>query len=64
MMDKYVKPIAKFLAAVVIPALALIVTFITGDEGFGDLTTTEWILVASAAITAFAVWAIPNTPVE
>jgi len=62
-MIEKIAPYAKFVVAVIIPTLALLLTFITGDEGFGDLTTAEWILVASAFFTAIGVFFVPNAEV-
>ena len=59
-----IKPYAKAVVAVAIPVVALLATFITGDEGFGDLTSGESILLASAFLVAIGVWAVPNKTAE
>ena len=62
-MIEKIKPYAKAIVAVAIPVVALLATFITGDEGFGDLTSGESILLGSAFLVSVAVWAVPNKSV-
>ena len=59
-----IKPYAKAIVAVLIPVVALLATFITGDEGIGDLTSGETILLGSALLVAIGVWAVPNKTAE
>ena len=62
-MIEKIAPYWKAVVAFVVPGLALLATFITGDEGFGSVTTTEWIAVAVAVLgTPLAVFAVANKP--
>ena len=59
-----IAPYWKAIVAFLVPGVAVLVTFITGDEGFADVTTAEWLLVAVALITPIAVYAKANVPTE
>lgn len=64
-MRVYAKAIVAFLTTL-LGQLALV---LSAGEGFTDVTTAEWITIASAVVVATAaVWGIPNAdagvPVE
>lgn len=64
MIDK-MAPVAKAIAAGLVAALGSLALFITGDEGFGDVTTGEWITAGVNVLAAYGiVWTVPNRPVE
>ena len=45
----------KAAAAVLIVVIAALTAVIVGDEGFADVTTAEWLVVAGAAVAEFVV---------
>ena len=66
-MSTWIEKIAPYWKAVVaflVPGLAVLVTFITGEEGFGAVTTNEWLLVVIALLTPIAVYSVRNKSVE
>jgi hypothetical protein len=63
-MIEKIKPYAKAVVAIAIPVVALGATFITGDEGWTDISTGETILLVSAFLVAVSVWAVPNKTTE
>ena len=50
-MNYYIKAIA----AVAVVILAALTSVIVGDEGFADVSTAEWLVVAGAALAEFIV---------
>jgi len=48
-MNYYIKAIA----AVLIVVVAALASVITGDDGFADVTTAQWLIVAGAALAEF-----------
>jgi hypothetical protein len=56
------KTLKAFYAAIV-AALGGLVTALTGNAGFSDLTAGQWVTIALAAIVAFGgVYGITNKP--
>jgi hypothetical protein len=45
----------KAFAAVLVVIIAALTAVIVGDEGFADVTTAEWLVVAGAALAEFIV---------
>lgn len=45
----------KAFAAIAVVVLAALTAVIVGDEGFADVTTAEWLVVAGAALAEFIV---------
>lgn len=61
-MDPFVKKAAKAIFAAVIAALGSLATVLVGDTGFGDLTTGQWVTLASVVVVAFGgVYGIKNS---
>lgn len=58
-----IAPYWKAVVAFLVPGVALLVTFITGDDGFGSVTTNEWLLVAVAVLTPIGVYKVANKPI-
>ena len=61
---EWVAPYWKAVVAFAVPGIALLVTFVTGDEGIGSVTTGEWIMVAVAVLTPVSVYAVVNKPAD
>ena len=60
-MNYYIKAIA----AVLIVIVAALAAVITGDEGFGDVTTAQWLIVAGAALAEFvAIIGLQRAPAD
>lgn len=58
-MPKYAKAIAAFVMSV-LGGLAIV---ITGNEGFGDVTLNEWLVLAADVVaTTAAVYGFRNAP--
>jgi hypothetical protein len=56
-----VAPVAKAVAAAGAAFVGSLALYVTGDEGLGDVTVNEWLLVAGFVFAAFGVvWVVPN----
>ena len=57
----FVKGAAKAFAGAIIVLVGALAVVITGDEGFGDVTTAEWLIVSGEVLAVFAgVYFVPN----
>lgn len=55
--------VAKAVVAFVLPGLVFLISQLTGDQSFADLTTVQWMLAAVAILgTPAAVYGVANKP--
>ena len=57
----FVRSAAKAFVGAIIALVGGLAFVITGDEGFSDVTTNEWLIVAGEALAVFVgVYFVPN----
>jgi hypothetical protein len=56
-----IRPVAKAFAAGLAALIGGLLLVVTGGEGFGDVTTAEWLIVAGTVLGSYGfTWAVPN----
>ena len=59
-MDR-ITPVAKALVAGLAALIGGLLLVVSEGEGFGDVTLTEWLIVAGTVLGSYGfTWAIPN----